>query len=477
MGCVKSKVEPIRQGSKHFTISAASFVQASRKKYFESYEIIKTLGAGAFSEVKLCNHLPTGQKRALKIIHKSGLSEHHADTKLLLKEIQVLKSLDHPSILRCYEILEDRRHFYIATEYCEGGELFQMILEKGKLTEADTAEIMFQLLSAVTYCHENRVIHRDLKPENILLEEKEGGLSIRVADFGSSCLLDPRERTKGCYGSAYYIAPEVLKGEYNEKCDEWSCGVIMYILLTGTPPYFGNSDREILRQVKNQPIQVSVIPGISKEACDLLSRLLQRKPRKRIDAKVAVNHPWINKFRKKPQTSRMETTLTNLRKFNATEKLKGAVHIFLATHVLSSKDLKELKESFHAMDVNGDGILSKQELVKAYKEIMGEKKALETVNEIMNKVDDDHNGYIDYSEFLKSCVDYTNHLSKENLETAFRMFDKDGSGTITSEELKETLGQENEDQNIWKQIIEEVDQNGDGVIDLKEFLSLMTGKI
>ena len=227
MGCVSQKRvrstpsqgPPQRLKTREITITPGTFLRMSQKNQFQNYEEIKKLGSGAFAEVTLCKHTPTNTERALKTIHKSGLSIQQKDPIFMLKEIQILKTLDHPNILKCYEIFEDEQKYYIATEYCPGGDLFGEILKMKKFTEAQAADIMFQLLSALTYCHEKNVIHRDLKPENILLLDKDSNLNIKVADFGSSCLLDSNQRLRGCFGSAYYVAPEVLLNAYDEKSD------------------------------------------------------------------------------------------------------------------------------------------------------------------------------------------------------------------------------------------------------------------
>ena len=228
MGCgfsknpqsVPTNGQPQRLKTREITITPGTFVRTSHEaNSFDNYIEVKKIGAGAFAEVILCDHILTHTSRAVKLIHKSGLSKQQIDPVYMLKEIQILKSLDHPNILKCYEIFEDDLKYYVATEYCSGGDLFAEILKLKKFTEAQAAEVMFQLLSALTYCHDKKVIHRDLKPENVLLLGDDQNFIIKVADFGSSCILDKERRLSGCFGSAYYVAPEVLLGDYNEKCD------------------------------------------------------------------------------------------------------------------------------------------------------------------------------------------------------------------------------------------------------------------
>ena len=160
-------------------------------------------------------------------------------------------------------------------------------------SEKEASDIMFQIMSAVSYCHQKKVIHRDLKPENIFLDEKNGSLSIKIGDFGSSCILNPKRKVIGCFGSAYYIAPEVLSGSYDEKCDVWSCGIILYILLTGQPPYKGRDNPSILAEIKDSPLIITqeMLPNVSPAVVDLLKKLLVQSPASRISASESLSHP------------------------------------------------------------------------------------------------------------------------------------------------------------------------------------------
>lgn len=164
------------------------------------------------------------------------------ETRMLFNEINILRELDHPNIVKMYEFFEDEKRYYIVTEICKGGELFDEIIARGKFTEKDAAVLMKQVLSCVNYCHKNHIVHRDLKPENILLEQNKDFDQIKIIDFGTSLLFDSAKSLDEKLGTPYYIAPEVLNKKYNEKCDIWSCGVIVYILLSGMPPFNGQSD-------------------------------------------------------------------------------------------------------------------------------------------------------------------------------------------------------------------------------------------
>jgi calcium-dependent protein kinase len=170
--------------------------------------------------------------------------------RLQFNEVKILKMLDHPSIVKMFEFFADKKHFYIVMDICKGGELFDDIVNRGKLKENEVAILMKQLLCCVNYMHLNNVIHRDLKPENILLEMNKDYSMIKIIDFGTAIVTDKSEHLKDRIGTPYYIAPEILTQNYNYKCDLWSCGVISYILLTGVKPFNGSSDQEVFKKIK-----------------------------------------------------------------------------------------------------------------------------------------------------------------------------------------------------------------------------------
>ncbi|OMJ76321.1 hypothetical protein SteCoe_24347 [Stentor coeruleus] len=482
MGCGKARAIESRKKkseimAKSVPLSPGAFINKTHGHLSSKYEEIKNIGVGAFAEVHLYKYLPTNQNRAVKIIHKAGLHEQHMDTDNWLKEINILTSLDHPNILKCYEIFEDSLKFYVSMEYCPGGELFYKLIEMKKFTESQAAHIMTQILSAVCYCHNKNIIHRDLKPENILLDEDNGQLTIKIADFGSSSFLDKEKRLSGCFGSAYYVAPEVVYGDYDELCDIWSCGVIMFILLTGKPPYPGKDSKKILEMVVSDPLKIrpDKVPGVSSLAIDLLKSLLKINPRMRITAKKALEHPWIKYYDKNNDDSDLSLCLESLEQFNASSKLKDAVHIFIASQIISHEESKHLRKEFQAIDKNSDGKITRDELISKYKENMEESKAKQIVDNIIKQIDSNLNGEIDYSEFISACMNHSKYQSKESLEEAFRMFDKDGSGGITANEIKNVLDLNSKmPETVWEDVLAEADNNGDGVIDIKEFIAMMS---
>ena len=269
----------------------------------------------------------------------------------------------------------------------------------------------------------------------------------------------------------------MLTGVYTEKCDEWGCGVILYILLAGVPPFDGRTDDDILQAVSS--MQFSFPPKqwahVSAAAKDLIQQLLTAEST-RLDAATALKHPWIVEYASASalDSGNLSAILNSLKNFHSAGKLRDAVRTFIAAQCLSLAELKELRDAFIKIDTNGDGKLSKDELLAQYRLKMSDLDAEDEVNRIMAEADTDNNGFIDYTEFIKASMDTRKVMSSENLRIAFELFDKDGSGSISANELKEVLQAGLRTSNrVWKQIVQEVDRNGDGEIDFHEFQDIL----
>lgn len=438
------------------------------------YDILEHLGAGAFGVVQKVRHKASKQIRAMKTIKKNTIYEEKN-----LKEIENLMLLDHPNILKLYEYYYDKKNLYIITDFCEGGELFDKIKDRnGYFSERDAATIIKAVLQAIAYCHSIGLVHRDLKPENILLEGNDLD-HIKIIDFGTSNLINQNQKLKERLGTAYYIAPEVLKKNYDEKCDLWSIGVIMFILLTGEPPFNGSNDEEILQNVKNGYVDfsTSIFQEISNEAKDLLSKLLEKVPSKRISAIEALEHPWIKNLAPNSKMNKEvgKRVFENLRNFQADQKLQEAAVAFITNQLVTREETEELRKIFMELDVNCDGVLSREEVECGLVKYYGGDKAKEETDAIFSKVDADRNGFISYDEFIRASIDKNKILSEEKLRAAFKLFDKNGDGNIEAKEIKEVLGKDinNDNEDIWNNIIKEVDQNGDGEISYEEFKIMM----
>lgn len=233
-----------------FTVSQSDFVFDRANKLRDVYKIGNKIGEGAFSSVRRIKHRETQDKRAVKTIHKKKL-RNESEREMVFTEVSILSKLDHPNILKIHEFYQDEKNYYIITEFCSGGELFEKIISEGTLSEGIAASYMRQLLSVMVYLHDRHIAHRDIKPENLVLSSDSSESILKVIDFGTAYNFTPGVKMHSRFGTPYYIAPEVLNQNYDEKCDIWSAGVNMYILLSGLPPFGGNTDHEILNKVKH----------------------------------------------------------------------------------------------------------------------------------------------------------------------------------------------------------------------------------
>ncbi len=311
---------------------------------------------------------------------------------------------------------------------CEGGELFERVVDKGGMTEATAGRVMKQILSALAYCHANNVVHRDLKPENVLMDKDEGDATVKIIDFGTAQIFDPHQQMTAKSGTPYYIAPEVIKCSYNSKCDVWSAGVMLYVLLCGYPPFSGKTDQEIMANVCKGKYSMigDAWEVVSKEAKELVKKMLTYDPAKRISAMEALKDPWIAKNTAHSAGSAMAKVmpaLDNLKKFHAGTMLKQAAMTYIVSQLVDEKEKKELQKVFQTLDKNGDGKLSKQELLEGYEGIYGGFIRSE-LEKAFDAIDIDKSGSIDYNEFLVATLSEKKVLNENNIREAFRLMDK-----------------------------------------------------
>jgi len=441
----------------------------------KEYTLGKTIGKGAYGQVRLAIHKATKQTRAVKILPKSKI-----DLPALMNEVNILSKLSHPNIMQIYEIFEDKANMYIVSEYCKGGELFDIIEKKGNFTEKDACKIMKQLMSAICYSHQNNIIHKDLKPENILMDKDKDELAIKIIDWGCAETVMTIKRSETADGTIYYIAPEVLHGEYNEKCDIWSCGVIFYILLCGYPPFDGEIDEDIYKAIELGEVDFPEEnwSQISQEAKNLIQKMLTLDINKRISALDSMQEPWFKKFSEKSKYDKnlAKNILDNMKKFKKNRTLEKTIISFIINQLVRKDERNELEKQFKDWDTNGDGVLSKQEIINGYRKTYGKVDENEIENMIAS-IDLDGNGVIDYNEFLTCSMNKDKILRNDNLKICFKEFDTDGSGKISIDEIsaifKRGGGDNPADLEAFKKMIKEVDENGDGEISFDEFKDIM----
>jgi calcium-dependent protein kinase len=331
-----------------------------------------------------------------------------------------------------------------------------------------------------------KIIHRDLKPENILIEKKEpnGYLRVKICDFGTSKIYEKGSVMKKIVGSSYYIAPEVLQKKYNEKCDLWSCGVILYILLSARPPFEGDNDNDIIKKVKVGKYNLEQKPfnSLSNECLDLIKKLLEMDVDKRIDAETALNHPWIinNKskeiFNDIKDKNMLEKFIENLKTYQSDSIIQETALAYLVHNYPQLDDIINAGKLFNQIDNSGKGKITKEELYNGLKTKIKSETLKEDIDQIFLNLDSDNNGFIEYEEFIRAAIDKEVFLKDNILKFAFRYFDKDDSGEISYNEIEEvfkgSITKGDVEENL-KKIIKEVDTNGDGLIDFGEFCDVM----
>ena len=469
-------------------LTSETIVTESPSDLSTSYKKLNLIGEGnSSSQVYRVRNEITDSIRAMKIIKKTETGTD--DEKELKNEIDILRKIDHPNILKLFEFYSTKDEYAMILELCSGGELYKEIVQKGPFDEGYTSYVMYQIFSAINYCHKMNIIHRDLNPENILIVDKNDLKypRIKICDFGTSKIFDKGLMQKKVVGSLYYIAPEVLKKKYNEKCDIWSCGVIMYILLSQRLPF--NSDSEDEQELLNKillgkfDLETSPFDKISKNAKDLITRLLTVDPQKRLSAEEALNHPWFSDNKSKELFNQINDEnillklIENLKSYKNQSVIQETALAYLVHNFPHFKDVINACKLFNQIDTNCDGKINKDELLKGLKSRVKLENLDNAVAVIFKNLDMNNNGFIEYEEFVRAAVDKEIFITDNILYFAFKYFDKDASGEITFDEIEEvfktTIPDKSKVHDSLTKIIKEVDVNGDGKISFTEFCRVM----
>eukprot|EP00457_Paulinella_chromatophora_P001570 gb/GEZN01001572.1/.p1 GENE.gb/GEZN01001572.1/~~gb/GEZN01001572.1/.p1 ORF type:complete len:895 (+),score=151.44 gb/GEZN01001572.1/:97-2781(+) len=470
-----------------------------------TYILGKSLGnPGQFGYAKLCTHRLTGEQRAVKVITKTNFTrtdERKFHFSELRKEIEVMKALDHPNIVKLYEVFESATDLYIVMELCRGGELFDRIKAKGTYTELHASKVLRQMFEAVAYMHFKNIAHCDLKPDNFMFLTPDADSPVKVIDFGMSKFAERRKYFRTLCGTSYYIAPEVIKGKYSVQCDIWSLGVVMFIMLYGYPPFYANPKKlgnntnayifnlikgGFVNEVKKGfgPWFNAEVP-VSESARNLITKLLVLDPAQRLTAKEALQHPWLlgETASDRPM---IQAFFTNLKSFDGHCRFKQGV-LELMVNTLQDDDIKLLERTFQQLDKDGDGEITVAEMTSVLEtlhprsmsdDLTEGKEGVDTgearkhkytleAKAIFEKVDMDGDGSISYQELLMTAVNKKILANEERMWQAFCKIDKDGNGVISRDELEEVFGKDSE---LIDSIVSKMDKDGDGLIDYEEFL-------
>ncbi|CAE6136383.1 unnamed protein product [Arabidopsis arenosa] len=437
------------------------------------YSFGKELGRGRFGITYMCKEIGTGNNYACKSILKRKLDNKY-NKEDVKTEIQIMQHLSgQPNIVEIKGAYEDRQSVHLVMELCAGGELFDRIIAKGHYSERAAAGIIKSIVNVVEICHLKGVIHRDLKPENFLFSSEEENAMLKVTDFGLSAFIEEGKVYQDLVGSTYYVAPEVLRRSYGKEIDIWSAGVILYILLSGVPPFWADNEKGIFVEILKGEIDFvsQPWPFISDSAKDLVKKMLTEDPKRRITAAEVLEHPWI-KGGEAPDKPIDSTVLSRMKQFRAMNKLKKLA-LKVSAESLSEEEIKGLKTMFANMDTNRSGTITYEQLKTGLSRLRYRLSETE-VKQLVEAADVDGNGTIDYYEFISATMHRYKLDRDEHVHKAFQHFDKDNNGHITRDELESAMKEYGMgDEASIKEVISEVDTNNDGKINFEEFRAMM----
>ncbi|KAK9713243.1 hypothetical protein RND81_06G014100 [Saponaria officinalis] len=448
------------------------------KDFSKKYSIGKLLGHGQFGYTYVATHKSTGDRVAVKKISKNKMVLPVAveDVK---REVKILKELTgHENVVQFYDAFEDENFVYIVMELCEGGELLDRILAKkdSRYTEKDAAVVVRQMLKVAAECHLHGLVHRDMKPENFLFKSSKEDSPLKATDFGLSDFINPGRKFSDIVGSAYYVAPEVLKRKSGPESDVWSIGVITYILLCGRRPFWDKTEDGIFKEVlRGKPdFGRKPWPTISNSAKDFVKKLLVKDPRARLTAAQALSHQWVREGGNASDIPIDISVLHNMRQFVKYSRMKQFALGALA-RTLNEEELADLRDQFDAIDVDKSGTISLEEMRQALAKDLSWKLKDSRVMEIVEAMDSNTDGFVDFTEFVAATLhvhqlhEYDNEKWQQRSQAAFEKFDVDQDGYITPEELRMQTGLKGS----VDPLLEEADIDKDGKISLAEFRRLL----
>ena len=451
---------------------------------YDNYVVLKEIGTGTYSKVLLVQHKINLSIRAMKVIKKkTKKGTNLTNENEVYKEVDLLIKMDHPNIVKIFEFYNGEKEYYLIMEYCEGGELFDKIV-KSNLNEIQCAYIMYQIISAVNYCHKMKIIHRDLKPENILIQKDEDGFyRVKICDFGTSKAFKIGDTQKQLVGSAYYIAPEVIQKKYNLKCDLWSCGVIMFVLLTKKPPFGGRNDAMIMQNIQIGKYKTELLDNFSPYAKELVSLLLEKNIKKRINAETALNHPWFDVYKCKEiltdiqDKDTIKRFIKNLKNYKRGSLLQETALAFLVHNYPDLDEVVNACKLFGQIDLSGKGKITLKDFIEGLNKIL-KKDMEEDAKKIFENLDEYESGYLEYEVFVRAAINKKIFLTEDTLKFTFKFFDKENKGKITNDSIMKMFEESiKKDENVkieLEKIMKEANTNEtDTSMDFQNFSEFM----
>ena len=517
-------------------IETKEFVRQVDGDVFSMYEKKDLLGEGAFGavySVRLKGVTDTEIIRALKIIDKSKINGSDSENDTIKNEINVLKKIDHPNIMKIYEFYEDKENFYIIAEFCDSGDVGKIMDDYGNFPEFLVKYIMYQVFQGVTYLHNLRIVHSDIKRENIafvkisnekyknnsnvfekIIKNKEirqelnecpghenlsneameivdelSNYEVKIVDFGSAKVKKKKKKLHGITGTAYYCSPEVIHEEYSSPCDVWACGVMMFLLLAGRPPFLGSTEEELFQNILKDKLDLNIeeLKDVSESCKDLISKMLDKDDKKRIKARDALKHKFFNEginignllkgkwkdnkdLLMKYATGKIKS-LGSIKK----ENFKEAVIAYIVFKFMDKNEEKEIKKVFRELcDENQRYLITKETFVNYMKKYC-KNFSEEEIIKLYDELDQNGSGNIEYEELSRALCNKEKLLCEKNLKNAFKFFDRDNSGKISLDEVADVVYQGKEmPEDVVKDFLEEFGKNeNDTTIDYNEFVKII----
>ena len=451
----------------------------------ENYEIIKKIGAGSLGVVYKAKNIYLKNIVAIKMIKK--VKENDEEDSNIINQINILKKLSHPNIVKIHEFYSNKKYYQIITEYCKKGELFKYI--KRSFTEKQLAVIFYQILSGLNYLHEKNVIHKNIKLKNIMVLQKEEDINskeeylwIKIIDFHTAEIFQKNRKDYSHIHNSYYTSPEAIKNIYTEKSDIWSVGIILHLALTGKVPFDGKTDDEINYKIENISYN-ELDPRLlahSSESKDLLDKLLQKDQKNRPSAKEALNHEWFKKYGGRSlfcnfRPDEIQQYINNLCTYSCSSKITQLVLAFLVHNIPVSTSTYIVLKLFRYFNLSGDCKLTKTELKKGLYNYRNEEQVNNIVDELFLLLDGDNNGYIEFEEFYRACVDKGQILTKENIWYAFKFLDDKNTNTIDVKTLMRAFDTKPNKmiEAVFNKTLNKGDFDNNGIITFQEFEEIM----
>ena len=413
----------------------------------DNYEIGKRLGSGPMGTVYKAKNIHLKHTVAVKMIKRVMGKDDQKEESYIKKEIYMLKKLIHPNVVQIHEFYSDIKYYQLVMEYCKKGELSQYI--KKSFSEKQLAIIFYQILSGLCYLHDNGIIHKDIKLNNIMIKgieedinTKEEYFWIKLADFHTTDIFQKNFKNSKNVKNKYYNSPEALNNEHTKESDLWSVGVLLHILLSGKVPFDGNTDEDINNKIKNESYN-DLEPRLlarSQEVRDLLNKLLEKDKNKRITAEVALKHGWFIKYKGRELFSNfspddIQQYINNLCIYSCESKISQLVLAFIVHNMPESLSILTILKLFRYFNLSGNCKLTKAELRKGLYNYRNEEQIDNIVDQLFLVLDGDNNGYIEFEEFLRACVDKKKVLTKDNIWHAFKFLDDNNTNSIDVQTL------------------------------------------